>query len=279
MAAQEYQAPESVGRLQQRALLVGGIALVVSILGAMRTPELFYQSYLMSFLLILGLTVGSLGLLMLQHLTSGHWGIIIRRSLESATRTLPLMAIAFLPIALFGMRYLYSGHGNEKGWLNAPSTGEGALSDFQRGYLTQNGFYIRAVIYFAVWLLLMFIFNILSKQQDARPEDRALRLRFKMLAGPGIILYVFVMSFAAIDWAMSLSPHWASTIYGFLFVAGQLISSMSFMIAVVVLLARSEPFASVLQKRHLHDLGKLLLALSSWSSISLCLFSCSSPRM
>src|SRR5258708_6378703 len=85
-------------------------------------------------------------------------------------------------------------------------------------------------------------------------------VRFKMLAGPGIILYVFVMSFAAIDWAMSLSPHWASTIYGFLFVAGQLISSMSFMIAVVVLLARSEPFASVLQKRHLHDLGKLLLA-------------------
>jgi hypothetical protein len=81
-----------------------------------------------------------------------------------------------------------------------------------------------------------------------------------MLAGPGIILYVFVMSFAAIDWVMSLSPHWASTIYGFLFVAGQLISSMSLMIAVVVLLARAEPFASVLQKRHLHDLGKLLLA-------------------
>src|SRR5205814_8321138 len=96
------------------------------------------------------------------------------------------------------------------------------------------------------WLALMFIFNILSKQQDANPEDRALRLRFKMLAGPGIILYVFAMSFAAIDWAMSLSPHWASTIYGFLFVAGQLISSMSFMIAVVVLL-RSEEHTSELQ--------------------------------
>jgi hypothetical protein len=106
----------------------------------------------------------------------------------------------------------------------------------------------------------MFIFNSLSKQQDANREDRAVRLRFKMLAGPGIILYVFVMSFAAIDWVMSLSPHWASTIYGFLFVAGQLISSMSLMIAVVVLLARTGPFAIVLQKRHLHDLGKLLLA-------------------
>jgi hypothetical protein len=263
MAAQEYQAPESLGRLQQRALFIGGVALLVSILGAVRTPGLFYQSYLMSFLLLLGLTVGSLGLVMLQHLTSGHWGIIIRRPLESATRTLPLMTIAFLPIAVFGMQYLYSGHGEEKGWLNAPSTGEGALSDFQKRYLTTHGYfgyYTRAAIYFAVWLLLMFIFNVLSKQQDANREDRAVRLRFKMLAGPGIILYVFVMSFAAIDWVMSLSPHWASTIYGFLFVAGQLISSMSLMIAVVVLLARTGPLASVLQKRHLHDLGKLLLA-------------------
>jgi len=217
----------------------------------------------MSFMLVLGLTVGSLGLLMLQHLVSGHWGIIIRRSLESATRTLPLMVLAFLPIVLFGMHHLYAGHGDEKGWLNAPPTGEGALSDFQKSYLTTHGifgFYGRAVIYFGIWLLLMFTFNILSKQQDARPEDRALRLRFKMLAGPGLILYVFMMTFASFDWVMSLSPHWASTIYGFLFVAGQLISSMAFMIAVVVLLSRTEPFASVLQKRHLHDLGKLLLA-------------------
>ncbi len=263
MSAPEYTAPESVSRLQQRAFLVGGVALLVSILGAMRTPELFYPSYLMSFMLVLGLTVGSLGLLMLQHLVSGHWGIIIRRSLESATRTLPLMVLAFLPIVLFGMHHLYAGHGDEKGWLNAPPTGEGALSDFQKGYLTTHGifgFYGRAVIYFGIWLLLMFTFNILSKQQDARPEDRALRLRFKMLAGPGLILYVFMMTFASFDWVMSLSPHWASTIYGFLFVAGQLISSMAFMIAVVVLLSRTEPFASVLQKRHLHDLGKLLLA-------------------
>ena len=260
MAAQEYQAPESVSRLQQRAYFVGGVALLVSIFGAVRAPELFFPSYLMSFLLILGLTVGSLGLLMLQHLTSGHWGIIIRRPLESATRALPLMVITFLPIAIFGMKYLYMGHGEGKGWLNAPATGEGALSDFQKTYLTSSGFYTRAVIYFVIWLGLMFIFNVSSKQQDLNPQDRALRFRLKMLAGPGIILYVFVMTFASIDWAMSLSPHWASTIYGFLFVAGQLISSMSLMIAVVVLLARTEPFASVLQKRHLHDLGKLLLA-------------------
>jgi hypothetical protein len=134
------------------------------------------------------------------------------------------------------------------------------LSEFQQSYLTHGGYLARAVIYFALWLTLMFIFNIWSKQQDLHQEDRALRRRLKMLAGPGIILYVFAMSFAAIDWVMSLSPHWASTIYGFIFVGGQLISSMSFMIAVVVLLSRTEPFSSILQPRHLHDLGKLLLA-------------------
>jgi hypothetical protein len=254
MAAQEYPAPESVGRLQQRALLVGGVALLVSISGALRTPGPFYQSYLMTFMLFLGLTLGSLGLLMLQHLTGGHWGIVIRRSLESAVRTLPLIVVFFLPIVFFGMKYLYGA------WLNPEEVMKEPLSKFQQAYLTAGWFQVRAVIYFAVWLLLMFLFLRWSKEQDVNRDDRALRLRFKMFAGPGIILYVFAMTFAAIDWVMSLSPHWASTIYGFLYVAGQLISSMSFMIAIVVLLSRTEPFSSVLQKRHLHDLGKLLLA-------------------
>jgi hypothetical protein len=260
MAVQEYPAPEGVSRLQTRAFGVGAIALLLAIFGGMRSPATFYQSYLMSFLLFLGLALGSLGLVMLQHLTAGHWGVIIRRPLESATRTLPFLAVAFLPIAVFGMHYLYTGHGDDKGWLNAPASGEGGLSAFQKSYLTHSGYLIRAVIYFAVWLALMFVFNVWSKQQDINRTDRALRQRFKILAGPGIILYVFAMSFAAIDWVMSISPHWASTIYGFIFVGAQLISSMSFMIAVVVLLARAEPFASILQPRHLHDLGKLLLA-------------------
>jgi hypothetical protein len=254
MTAQDYKAPESISRLQRSALAVGGIALVLALFGAVRSPEVFFPSYLMSFMLILGLALGSLGLLMLQHLTSGHWGIIIRRPLESASRTLPLIVAFFLPIAFVGMKYLYTA------WLDPEKVKKEPLSNFQQHYLTYSGYLARAVIYFAIWLLLMFIFNRWSKQQDVNREDRALRRRLKMLAGPGIILYVFAMSFAAIDWVMSLSPHWASTIYGFLYVGGQLISSLSLMIAVVVLLARAEPFSGILQKRHLHDLGKLLLA-------------------
>jgi hypothetical protein len=253
MTPQDYRAPESVDRIRQRALIAAVVGLLICIIGIIKAPDRFFPSYLLAFIFVLGLSLGSLGLLMLQHLTGGNWGIMIRRPLESATRNLPLVAVLFVPI-FFGMKYLYAG------WLNAPPSGEGALSEFQRSYLTPNGFRVRAILYFAVWGILVFLFNRWSREQDANPEDNTIRRRFKTLAGPGIILYVFVMSFAAIDWAMSLSPHWASTIYGFIFIAGQLISSMSLMIAIVVLLARTGPLSGILQPRHIHDLGKLLLA-------------------
>ena len=253
MSTQEYRAPASVNRLQRGAWFVGGVALLLAILGAINTPDRFYQSYLFSYLLVLGLTLGSLGLLMLQHLTGGNWGIIIRRPLEAAAQNIWLVSLMFVPVVL-GMNSLYGA------WLDPERRKAEPLSPLQRWYLTHSGFLIRAVIYFAIWFALMWFFNSWSRKQDVNQEDRSLRLHFKLAAGPGIILYVVAMTFASIDWVMSLSPHWASTIYGFIFVAGQAVSAMSLMIAVVVLLSGSEPFAEVLQKRHLHDLGKLLFA-------------------
>lgn len=253
MNAQEYKAPESVGRVQKRAFLVGTVALFVAVFGAISSPDKFYQSYLFSFLLVLGLTLGSLGLLMLQHLTGGNWGIIIRRPLEAATQNIWLVFLMFAPV-VFGMNSLY------RAWMDPERRKAEPLSPLQQSYLTSGGFLTRAVIYFAIWFALIWIFNSWSKRQDVDQEDRTLRRHFKLWAGPGIILYVVAMTFASIDWVMSLSPHWASTIYGFIFVAGQAVSAMALMIAVVVLLSGSEPFAGVLHKRHLHDLGKLLLA-------------------
>jgi hypothetical protein len=258
VSAQEFRAPASVDRLQSGGLIVGGIALLMALFGYMKSPADFYHSYIFSYMLILGLTVGSLGLLMLQHLTGGIWGMVIRRPLEAASRNLVLVGILFIPI-LMGMKYLYSGNDSETGWLNAPKEGEHALTSWQQGYLTQGGFVTRALIYFAIWLVLMVVFNNWSKQQD-QSNGEGLKQRMKALAAPGVILYILAMTFAAIDWVMSLSPRWASTIYGFLFVAGQAIAAMGLMIAVIVLLAGSEPFNGVIKKRHLHDLAKLLFA-------------------
>jgi hypothetical protein len=253
MNAQNYQAPPAVNRAQRAGMFVGGFALLLAIPGAFSSPEKFFHSYIFSFMLVLGLTVGSLGLLMLQHLTGGNWGIIIRRPLEAASRNIWLVLVMFIPIIL-GMKTLY------RAWLDPERLKEEPLSKFQQGYLTSGGFLGRAVLYFAIWILLMWLFNAWSKQQDERQRDPQIQQRFKRLAGPGVILYILAMTFAAIDWVMSLSPHWASTIYGFIFVGSQAIASMCLMIIVVVLLSGSEPFSGIIQKRHLHDLAKLLFA-------------------
>ncbi|MGC0779752.1 MAG: hypothetical protein WCD68_21340, partial [Candidatus Acidiferrum sp.] len=253
MNEQDYQAPASVSRVQTAGLAVGGVALLAAIFGAFSVPEKFYQSYIFSYMLVLGLTLGSLGLLMLQHLTGGHWGIIIRRPLEAASRNIWLVLLMFVPIVL-GMKSLY------RAWLDPEKLKAEPLSAYQQGYLTSGGFLGRAVLYFAIWGALVWLFNSWSREQDLNREDRALRRRLKLLAGPGIILYVLAMTFAAIDWVMSLSPHWASTIYGFIFVAGQAITAISLMIIVVAALSSSESYAGIIQKRHLHDLGKLLFA-------------------
>jgi hypothetical protein len=253
MSAQDYKAPAGLDRVQMRGWMVGGVALVIALIGAFAHPDKFFESYLFSYLLVLGLTLGSLGLLMLQHLTGGQWGIMIRRPLEAASRNVPLILVMFVPI-LFGMKHLYGA------WLDPEKVQTEPLSDFQQHYLTHGGFVFRAVVYFAIWLLLMLLFNSWSRQQDREPENPAVLRRIKTLAGPGVILYVLSMTFAVIDWAMSLSPHWASTIYGFIFVATQAVSAMCLMILVVILLKGSEPYASVLKTRHLHDLGKLLFA-------------------
>jgi hypothetical protein len=258
VSAQEFKAPASVDRLQRAGLFAGGVAALMAVYGLTKSPADFYHSYIFSYMLILGLTVGSLGLLMLQHLTGGIWGMVIRRPLEAASRNLVLVAVLFIPIWV-GMKYLYSGNGSETGWLNAPKEGEQALTSWQQGYLTSGGFLTRAVIYFAIWIVLMVVFNNWSRQQD-QSNGEGLKQRMKALAAPGVILYILAMTFAAIDWVMSLSPRWASTIYGFLFVAGQAIAAMGLMIAVIALLAGSEPFKGIIKKRHLHDLAKLLFA-------------------
>jgi hypothetical protein len=259
VSAQEFKAPASVDRLQRAGMFAGGIAALMAVYGLTKSPADFYHSYIFSYMLILGLTVGSLGLLMLQHLTGGIWGMVIRRPLEAASRNLWLMLILFAPIVM-GMKYLYSGNDSETGWLNAPKEGEHALTSWQQGYLTPGGFLTRAALYFAIWIVLMLVFNNWSKQQDQESDGEGLKQKLKKLAAPGVILYILAMTFAAIDWVMSLSPRWASTIYGFLFVAGQAIAAMGLMIAVIVLLAGSEPFQGIIKKRHLHDLAKLLFA-------------------
>jgi len=247
--------PPMVGEFQRRALIVGIAGVAICVLGAFFNSEQFFRSYLLAYVFWVGIALGCFAILMLQHMSGGAWGLVIRRVLESATRTFPLLAVLFIPVAV-GVRSIYI-------WAG-PHAGEGneALQhalDHKAPYLNVPFFIGRAVFYFAIWILLSYLLNKWSLEQD-RTKHRPLTTRLQGISGPGLVLYGFTVTFASIDWLMSLEPQWFSTIFGVLIMGGQGLSAMAFIIAVVVVLSRYKPLSEVIQPSHLHDLGKLMLA-------------------
>ncbi|MFN7996196.1 MAG: hypothetical protein U0Q18_21475 [Bryobacteraceae bacterium] len=236
-------------RWRTPALASGAVLMAVSVIGGVFWPGDFFYAYLVGFLFWLGLTLGSMAFLMMQYLTGGAWGIVTRRTFESAMRTLPLLAILFIPVA-FGMRYLYE-------WARPEAVQHSGLLRHRAGYMNPAMFIVRSIIYFAVWITFSYFLNRWSAQQDESPGRQSQKLA--RLSAPGLIVYVFTITFAAVDWAESVQTEFYSTIWGFLFAAGEGLTAMAFIILALWLLSRREPMARVLRPAHFHDLGKLLL--------------------
>ena len=238
-------------RLQKTGLAVSGPFLLALLGGAALDRAQFFRSYLFGWLFWLGIGVGSLGLAMLNHLTGGLWGLVPRRFHEAAARTLPWMALLFLPV-LLGASSLYT-------WAKPEVVAADELLQKKAAYLNVPFFAARALLYFAVWAFLAWRVSSWSRQQDGGASPlRAGRLRG--LSAVGLVVLSLTTTFAAVDWGMSLAPHWFSTIYGVLFIVGSSLSALSFTIVLLSRLAGEEPFTTALQPVTVHDLGKLLLA-------------------
>jgi hypothetical protein len=242
-----------MSNLQKRSLIVGIVFLVGLLLCLLFDRKQFFQSYLIGWTFWTGIAVGSLALLMLQHLTGGGWGFVIRRILEAATRTLPVMAILFLPV-IVGAHYVYH-H-----WTDQEELAKHPVVQFKTPYLNIPFFTVRAVVYFAVWIALAFLLNKWSLAQDRTADNRYTK-NMRVLSGPGMVALIFTVTFASVDWYMSLEPEWFSTIYGFIFVAAWSLSALAFVIAILANLSKEEPMRRIVAPLHFHDLGKLLLAL------------------
>ena len=238
---------------QKRALIVGGMFLLALLVGLFLDRKQFFQAYLVGWTFWTGLSIGSLALLMLQHLTGGGWGLVIRRSLEAATRTLPVMALLFVPV-IIGAHDVYH-H-----WLDREEVAKHAVVQFKTPYLNLPFFIVRTVIYFGVIFALMFFLNRWSLAQDRTADNRYTK-NMRVLSGPGMLLLIFTVTFASVDWYMSLEPEWFSTIYGLIWVAAWSLSALAFVIAVMARLSKEEPMRRIVAPLHFHDLGKLLLAL------------------
>jgi hypothetical protein len=235
-----------LGRWQRASSSAGVVALGLCLIGGIFGQEdQFFRAYLAAYQWPLGIALGSMVLVMIYHLTGGAWGYLVRHILEASMRTLPFLVILFVPVAL-GMYWLYP-------WT---TTADAALQH-KEIYLNVTFFLIRTAIFFAAWLVMALLLSRWSEQQDAG-DDPTLPRKLRRLSAPGLVVYGLTITFAGIDWIMSLQPHWYSTIFSVLFAVGQILTGMAFAIVILVLLRDRPALAQVVSPDTLNDLGNLL---------------------
>ncbi len=256
--------PLDIRRAQRLALIAGVLGVVLCAIGAVISPAEFFRSYLIAYMFWAGLALGSLSLVLLHFLVGGNWGFAIRRLLESATRTLPLLAVLLLPL-FFGLPHVY-------GWANADEVAHNVILQHKTGYLNVPFFAARLALYFAVWLGLAWVVNRWSAEQDRRRDLESAR-RFRAFSGPALIVHVFAVTFAAVDLLMSLEPEFFSTIFGAIILVGQVLATLAFSVILLLLLSPRQPLQQILGPSHFHDLGNLLLAFTMfWAYVEISQF-------
>jgi hypothetical protein len=239
-------------KLQSAAILMIVAGVVLSAAGfALQGPDSFFQSWLTSYLYWFGITSGCIALLMLHHTVGGGWGFIIRRMLEAGSRCLPLMVIAFIPVIL-GMHSLYE-------WTHTEAASDAVLR-MKAPYLNVPGFIGRTVFYFFVWGVFTFLMNKWGAVYDER-ADKKIFGNLNRLGAFGLLIQVLLVTFMAVDWVMSITPHWVSSMLGPLFVAGQALTTLALMNVFVGTLGLKSPLLKLVPERYFRDLGNLMMAL------------------
>jgi hypothetical protein len=267
-------APEIVSAWRMRALIVAAVAILLTIPFAFshEGKNHILRAYLMGYMICFSFAGGGLVLLMLQYVSGGKWGLLLRRPLEAMTRTIWLVGLMFVPI-IFLWKHLYQ-------WAAYPTAGavaealsnhwislEQALTlNAKRAMLNPVPAIVQTVVIFAILLTFQFLLNKWSLQRDADPErgtepsyDRW-RIKFENLSGIGILIYVLLLTDGAILWIKSLDVTWYSSIWGLQFLVGQGYAVLALGILTVILLSRYEPMKTMLRATEQHDLGKLAFA-------------------
>jgi hypothetical protein len=249
-----------IERLGKTSLVVGLAALVLFAALGWRDPVQFFRSYLLAFVFWIGLPLGCTAILMLHNMIGGTWGFPLRRPLESGTKTLVLMAVLVLPI-LFRLPLLYS-------WADPGKVAADPLLQYKHAYLNVPFFVVRTVIYFSVWILITALLNKWSRQQDETGEA-GLTQRARSLSAPGLLIFGLTVTFASVDWVMSLEPHWLSTIFGMIFMVSEVLAAMAVMTVTVIRLSKQKSLNDMVTPRLLNDYGNLLLVFTMlWAYLS-----------
>jgi hypothetical protein len=248
-----------IGRWQRNSLLVGIAGGVLAVVALLIDRQQFLRSYLFAYLYWTGMALGCLAILLMHHVVGGKWGMLIRRLCEAGARTLPVMGLLLVPV-LLGMSTLYI-------WARPEAVHDAGIQS-KAAYLNVPFFIGRAVFYFAIWFLYSHLLSKWSADLD-RTRDERLISKMRALSAPGLVVLTLTTTFAFVDWIMSLEPHWFSTIYGAMFMIGEMVESFAFVIALMIILSKAPPLREYVTAQHIHDLGNMMFAfMVLWAYLS-----------
>lgn len=250
-ASQVFWSPAASMRVAVTGWVIGALGVIATLVGSASQPAQAFASYHYAFMLCLGLALGALFFVLVHHITSARWGVVVRRIAEAVASTLPLFVILFIPI-LVGRTHIFE-------WMRPEVIEHDHLVQLKMGYLNTPFFLVRAFVYFTVWTLFSVWLARLSYAQD-RGDGLAIAAKMRKVTAPALLLYAITVTFAAFDWLMSVSPHWFSTMFGVYYFAGAFQASLALLILVTLFLQKSGMLRGIVSVEHLHDLGKFLFA-------------------
>ncbi|MGA9671635.1 MAG: hypothetical protein WBQ94_20660 [Terracidiphilus sp.] len=273
----ELGAPAFVDDWKKRAAVVAVIFAVIAVgLGFLDGKgfdlDHVLRAWLLGTVLTFGWSVGGLALLMVQYVTGGKWGLLLRRPLEAMSRTLPVVFVYWLVIAIAmytGKLYLWAQVNGSKPSELAAALKSGFINEaqahaieFKRPMLNPEMFLLVGLFCFLVWTYYSWRLNRLGllRDQDSPANTPMWIKKMENISGPGILVYSLTMTAAVIYWVMSLDPTWYSSVYGLLFLVGQGYSVLALSIIVSISLSKGEPFKTILRQTEQHDLGKFTFA-------------------
>ncbi|MBL8752897.1 MAG: hypothetical protein JNK15_06305 [Planctomycetes bacterium] len=224
----------------------------------------FAWSYLVGYMGVLGICLGALAFVMIQHITRAGWSVVVRRVAENIAAALPLMLLLWIPILVnFDELFHHWAHANVDEVTHAaiPATDPSydAVLAGKEAWLNKGFFLARVGIYFAIWIGLAFVFRNGSVKQD-ETGNPAINLKLSRIAAPGLLLFALSTTFASFDWIMSLDPHWFSTIFGIAYFAGGYMAFFAVLILLTRWLGTQGYLKDAVSTEHYHDLGKLMFA-------------------
>jgi hypothetical protein len=267
----DLSAPAFVDGWRTKALVIGAVFSVIAAGLAFADGSIDHvlRAWLLGLMLTFGWAVGGLALLMVQYLTGGKWGLLLRRPLEAMSRTLPLVFGYWLVIAVFAKKlYMWASpamvdDGVKRGLITPDQLEmiQHAIS-FKQPMLNVNMFWLVSIFCFTVWWFYTWRLNRLGleRDKDSIANTPYWIKRLENISGPGVLVYSLTMTACVIYWVMSLDPTWYSSVYGLLFLVGQGYSVLALSIIVAVSLSKAEPFKTILRQTEQHDLGKFTFA-------------------